>query len=278
MSPGKAAGLHASPSSVESETPSDEASPPKVDMSSASPVSAKSEEGGEDADFSGSWVTFVNPSTGRTLRLPAHTENTDRWRGPGAWTSDDDELDDEARQIIAGIGRQPCAKERRRWRREDSEVPCLRSPATTSVPHARPSSAAVPASTDLHQHELFGSLTQTSPACPHLATLIPSGREDLLPAFPSEPSPPPRLTYRGASPAGLQRPRVPRHARARQVLRVCVIILLAACIVCTYILGGFGPATEATHLTTFPERMVARVWTLLARDGRAQGSHSHLPE
>ena len=40
----------------------------------------------------GEWVTFVNKLTGTTCRLPAHTqaERETRWRGPGAWTSEDD--------------------------------------------------------------------------------------------------------------------------------------------------------------------------------------------
>ena len=42
----------------------------------------------------GEWVTFFNPSTGNTLRLPRHTEEEaeERWRPPGAWTSLDDLL------------------------------------------------------------------------------------------------------------------------------------------------------------------------------------------
>ena len=45
----------------------------------------------------GEWVTFVNKLTGATCRLPAHTqaERKARWRGPGAWTSEDDLLDGE---------------------------------------------------------------------------------------------------------------------------------------------------------------------------------------
>ena len=52
-------------------------------------------------------VTFVDGSTGRTLRLPVHTnsEEDGRWRGPGAWTSDDDELEEEDLEILNSLGR-----------------------------------------------------------------------------------------------------------------------------------------------------------------------------
>ena len=45
----------------------------------------------------GQWVTFVNKLTGTRFSLPAHTqaEKEARWRGPGAWTSEDDLLDEE---------------------------------------------------------------------------------------------------------------------------------------------------------------------------------------
>ena len=45
----------------------------------------------------GQWVNFVNKSTGATFSLPAHTqaEKEIRWRGSGAWTSEDDFVDGE---------------------------------------------------------------------------------------------------------------------------------------------------------------------------------------
>ncbi|MPC75383.1 hypothetical protein E2C01_069769 [Portunus trituberculatus] len=93
---------------------------------------------GDDSEADdGEWVTFVNPSTGRTLRLPRHIEEeaverwrapwvwtslddllsldnvlspwgTEKWRGPGAWTSEDDLLSVRALRILEGI--QPVVK------------------------------------------------------------------------------------------------------------------------------------------------------------------------
>ena len=71
-----------------------------------------------DTESEKQWVTFVNPSSGRTSSLPAHTEaeKADRWRGLGAWTSEDDLLDDQALKIIHGIAARP----RRRYRNKNS--------------------------------------------------------------------------------------------------------------------------------------------------------------
>lgn len=132
-------------------------------MAPASPGSMESEEDSEDVGPGGNWVVFPNPSTGVTLRLPAHNPaDFHRWGGPGAWTCDIDALDKEARQCIAVIGRQPRPKKWRRWRREDSQVPCLRGP----TPHDRPSSANVAGPPGHLQLVIFDSLTQSPPAPP----------------------------------------------------------------------------------------------------------------
>ena len=88
----------------------------------------------------GEWATFYNPSTGKTLRLPRHTEkrwratwtwnseddlslqasdgdegewegDEERWRGTGAWTSEDDMLSPRALRIVKDI--QSVVKRRR---------------------------------------------------------------------------------------------------------------------------------------------------------------------
>ena len=65
---------------------------------------------GQGAD--GEWVTF-NLSSGKTLRLPRHTEEeaAERWRGRGAWTSYDDRLSPRALRIVEDI--QPVVKRMR---------------------------------------------------------------------------------------------------------------------------------------------------------------------
>ena len=54
------------------------------------------------------WVTFFTPSGG-TVSLPPHTEADEgqHWRGPGAWTSQEDLLDAQAVEILAGIDDRP---------------------------------------------------------------------------------------------------------------------------------------------------------------------------
>ena len=66
---------------------------------------------GEAADEE--WVTFFNPSIGKTLRLPRHTEEeaAERWRFRGAWTSWDDRLSPRALRIVEDI--QPVVKRMR---------------------------------------------------------------------------------------------------------------------------------------------------------------------
>ena len=67
----------------------DEETPVEENLNSKTPATCL-EEDGEEAD--GEWITFLNPTTGITLRLPRHTEekSIERCRGTGAWISKDD--------------------------------------------------------------------------------------------------------------------------------------------------------------------------------------------
>lgn len=51
------------------------------------------------------FVTSVNTTTGRTLRLPAHNKTLESggWQVPGAWTDDDDKLDEEDLKILSSL-------------------------------------------------------------------------------------------------------------------------------------------------------------------------------
>ncbi|MPC85145.1 hypothetical protein E2C01_079907 [Portunus trituberculatus] len=87
-----------------------ENTPVEDDLSPLTPAPCVT-SGGEGGD--GDWVTFFNTSTGKTLRLPHHTKEkaAERWRGPGAWTSEDDLLSVRALRIVEGI--QPVMKRMR---------------------------------------------------------------------------------------------------------------------------------------------------------------------
>ena len=81
-----------------------EETPLEEDLAPA-PCVAEDSDGADEE-----WVTFFNPSTGKTLRLPRHTEEEEaaRWRCPGAWTSEDDLLCPRALRIVEAI--QPAVK------------------------------------------------------------------------------------------------------------------------------------------------------------------------
>lgn len=199
-----------------------DAAPLGEDSSAPAPQgSVESEEGEEDSGTIGQWVTFLNSCTGKTLTLPAHNEaeTPGRWCSPGAWTSDDDVLDDQALTIISGINM---------------------FPSLTPAP---------PVPANHHQQAFSGSRVQASPARGfarrHPQPLLPGyeySQEDLLPAFlPETPLPfrsLPRLSSRVSSDF-LQSPRQTFLARARRrlaqmsvasVLGVWVFIWLGACL------------------------------------------------
>ena len=92
---------------------------------------------GEGADEE--WVTFVNPSTGKTLLLPRHTEEeaAGRWRDRGAWTSYDDRLSPRALRIVQDI--QPVVQRMRlpegpHWWEQCSAEPAAAEQQDTSLP------------------------------------------------------------------------------------------------------------------------------------------------
>ena len=142
---------------------------------------------GEAGDTEPGWVTFVNPSTGRSLRLPAHTkeEEAGRWSGPGAWTAQDDLLDEQAQRIIAGISDRPFVAAQDRgamWRRRRLQG---WGPASLTLSGGHQSSAAP-------------QLDSVVPALPALtaATRGPLGRHTTM-TFPGPSKlPPPRPRVR----------------------------------------------------------------------------------
>lgn len=142
--------------------------------------------------FTEKWVTFVNRSTGSSVRLPAHTkeEAEGRWSGPGAWTAEDDALDDQALKIIDGISCRPfkAAQERsdiRRSRKQQQWRPVAfilpddkQSPAMPQLDSAVPADHLLPA---------FSSRSAPTRDLEGRKVTLISGRSSKLP-------PPPRQT------------------------------------------------------------------------------------
>lgn len=150
--------------------------------------------------------------------MPVHDEADidGRWRCPGAWTSDDDVLDDQALTIIAGLNRLP---------------PLI--PATSVL-------------ADHPQQEFLGPRAQTSLTPRQSQPISPPfyvfNQEDLLPAFPGETPPPSGSLTRSPTRVSsdfLQSPSQPLLVRLRKsftqmnkssVLGVWVFICLITCL------------------------------------------------
>lgn len=92
---------------------------------SAPPVDNDAENAHEDEDIFAkdckildaqsfvNFATFHNAIIGRTIRLPVHDKTEcNGWHGPGAWTEDDDRLDEEDLKIFSSLSRPTsCRKE-----------------------------------------------------------------------------------------------------------------------------------------------------------------------
>ena len=104
------------------------------------------------------------------MRLPAHTpaEKEETWRGPGAWTSQEDLLDAQALEILAGINTRPYTNMRghgdgAKWLHDVLQLLRTTAPNTTAV---------------------SGQLQPVNPAPDPV--VHPAMAENLLPTFPAQ--------------------------------------------------------------------------------------------
>ena len=135
-------------------------------------------------------VDNVNKSSGATFSLPAHTQAEEaRWRGPGAWTSEDDLLDDKALEIIASIKSKPHSNMQQgilafhvQQQDQRKAVPPIDISKRLVEPHAAPSwtsDASSPndleSSTDSHT-----KTTESAQTPPHHIKSVPCGKKILV--------------------------------------------------------------------------------------------------